>query len=68
MAADILIHNSDKVPVGKDQEQNLEMARKFAKRFNHMYGVEYFTLPQPYNFGEELIKYRTGWYGKDGQE
>jgi tryptophanyl-tRNA synthetase len=56
MAADILIHNSDKVPVGKDQEQNLEMARKFAKRFNHMYGVEYFTLPQPYNFGEELIK------------
>lgn len=56
MAADILIHNSDKVPVGKDQEQNLEMARKFAKRFNHMYGVEYFKLPQPYNFGEELIK------------
>ena len=56
MAADILIHNSDKVPVGKDQEQNLEMARKFAKRFNHMYGVEYFTLPEPYNFGEELIK------------
>jgi len=56
MAADILIHNSDKVPVGKDQEQNLEMARKFAKRFNHMYGVEYFTQPQPYNFGEELIK------------
>jgi tryptophanyl-tRNA synthetase len=56
MCADIIIHNSDKVPVGKDQEQNLEMARKFAKRFNHMYGVEYFTLPQPYNFGEELIK------------
>jgi tryptophanyl-tRNA synthetase len=44
------------VPVGKDQEQNLEMARKFAKRFNHMYGVDYFTLPEPYNFGEELIK------------
>ncbi|MEN8156018.1 MAG: tryptophan--tRNA ligase [Bacteroidota bacterium] len=56
MAADIIIHNSDKVPVGKDQEQNLEMARKFAKRFNHMYGVEYFTLPEPYNFGEELVK------------
>jgi len=56
MAADILIHNSDKVPVGKDQEQNLEMARKFAKRFNHMYGVEYFKLPEPYNFGEELVK------------
>src|SRR5210317_1646593 len=56
MATDIIIHKSHKVPVGKDQEQNLEMARKFAKRFNHMYGVDYFTLPQPYNFGEELIK------------
>jgi len=56
MCADIIIHNADKVPVGKDQEQNLEMARKFARRFNHMYGVEYFTLPEPYNFGEELIK------------
>jgi tryptophanyl-tRNA synthetase len=56
MCADIIIHNADKVPVGKDQEQNLEMARRFARRFNHMYGVEYFTLPEPYNFGEELIK------------
>ncbi len=56
MCADIIIHNADKVPVGKDQEQNLEMARKFAKRFNHIYGVDYFSLPQPYNFGNELIK------------
>ncbi|MCD4792946.1 MAG: tryptophan--tRNA ligase [Bacteroidales bacterium] len=56
MAADILIHRSHKVPVGKDQEQNLEMARKFAKRFNHMYKVDYFPEPQPYNFGEELVK------------
>jgi tryptophanyl-tRNA synthetase len=56
MCADIIIHNADKVPVGKDQEQNLEMARKFARRFNHMYGVEYFTMPEPYNFGEELVK------------
>lgn len=56
MCSDIIVHHADKVPVGKDQEQNLEMARKFAKRFNHMYGVEYFTLPEPYNFGEELIK------------
>ena len=56
MAADILIHNADKVPVGKDQEQNLEMARKFAKRFNHMYKVDYFKEPQPYNFGEDLVK------------
>ena len=56
MCSDIIVHQADKVPVGKDQEQNLEMARKFAKRFNHMYGVEYFTLPEPYNFGEELVK------------
>jgi tryptophanyl-tRNA synthetase len=56
MCADIIIHNANKVPVGKDQEQNLEMARKFAKRFNHIYGVEYFTLPEPFNFGSELVK------------
>jgi len=56
MAADILIHRSNKVPVGKDQEQNLEMARKFAKRFNHMYNVDYFPEPHPYNFGSELVK------------
>ena len=56
MATDIIIHNADKVPVGKDQEQNLEMARKFAKRFNHMYGVEYFKLPEPFNFGSDLVK------------
>jgi tryptophanyl-tRNA synthetase len=56
MCADIIIHNADKVPVGKDQEQNLEMARRFARRFNHIYNVEYFKMPEPYNFGEELIK------------
>jgi len=56
MAADILIHNAAKVPVGKDQEQNLEMARKFARRFNNMYNIEYFTEPQPFNFGANLIK------------
>jgi tryptophanyl-tRNA synthetase len=56
MCADIIIHNADKVPVGKDQEQNLEMARRFARRFNHMYKVEYFKMPEPYNFGEELVK------------
>jgi len=56
MCSDIIIHQADKVPVGKDQEQNLEMARKFAKRFNHMYGVDFFKLPEPYNFGEELVK------------
>jgi len=56
MAADILIHRSHQVPVGKDQEQNLEMTRKFARRFNNMYGVDYFPLPQPFNFGKELLK------------
>ena len=56
MAADILMHNADKVPVGKDQEQHLEMTRKFARRFNNFYGVEYFKEPIAYNFGCELIK------------
>lgn len=56
MAADIIIHHADKVPVGKDQEQNLEMARKFARRFNNMYSVEYFKEPVAYNFGKDLIK------------
>jgi len=56
MAADIIIHKAAKVPVGKDQEQNLEMTRRFAKRFNHMYKVDYFPEPSPYNFGEALIK------------
>ena len=56
MAADIIIHKAAKVPVGKDQEQNLEMTRKFAKRFNHMYNVDYFPEPVPYNFGEALVK------------
>lgn len=56
MAADILMHNANKVPVGKDQEQHLEMTRKFARRFNNFYGVEYFKEPVAYNFGSELIK------------
>lgn len=56
MAADILIHNADKVPVGKDQEQHLELTRRFARRFNGMYGQEYFKEPSAYNFGQELIK------------
>ncbi|HBN54505.1 MAG TPA: tryptophan--tRNA ligase [Stenotrophomonas sp.] len=46
MAADILIFNADKVPVGRDQIQHIEMARDFAQRFNHIYGKEYFTLPE----------------------
>ena len=56
MAADILLHNADKVPVGKDQEQHLEMTRKFARRFNNFYGVDFFKEPQAYNFGQDLVK------------
>jgi tryptophanyl-tRNA synthetase len=56
MAADILQHRADKVPVGKDQEQHLEMTRLYARRFNSFYGVEYFKEPQAYNFGTELVK------------
>jgi tryptophanyl-tRNA synthetase len=56
MAADIIIHKANKVPVGKDQEQHLEMTRRFARRFNTMYGVSYFPEPDAYNFGKKLIK------------
>lgn len=56
MAADIIIHRAHKVPVGKDQEQHLEMTRTFANRFNRLYHVEYFPEPVAYNFGEELVK------------
>ncbi|RLD72935.1 MAG: tryptophan--tRNA ligase [Bacteroidetes bacterium] len=56
MATDILIHRAKYVPVGKDQEQNLEMARKFGKRFNHMYNVDLFPEPTAFNFGEQLVK------------
>jgi tryptophanyl-tRNA synthetase len=55
MAADILIHRAVKVPVGKDQEQHLEMARNFAERFNHRYG-DVLPSPQPFNFGSGLVK------------
>jgi len=56
MAADILIHRAHKVPVGKDQEQHLEMTRTFANRFNRMYKQEYFPEPVAYNFGQDLVK------------
>lgn len=55
MTADVLIHKAVKVPVGKDQEQHLEMARTFTQRFNYRYG-ECFPEPQAFNFGENLIK------------
>ncbi|MGN7786929.1 tryptophan--tRNA ligase [Niabella sp. 22666] len=55
MAADIMIHRAQLVPVGKDQEQHLEMTRTFANRFNHRYG-DVFPEPRAFNFGEQLLK------------
>jgi len=54
-SADILIHRAVKVPVGKDQEQHIEMTRNFAERFNYRYG-EVFPMPYAFNYGEDLIK------------
>ncbi|NDC42290.1 MAG: tryptophan--tRNA ligase [Chitinophagia bacterium] len=55
MAADILIHRAVKVPVGKDQEQHLEMARNFAHRFNARYG-EFFPEPDVFRFSDDTVK------------
>lgn len=55
MAADIIIHKAVKVPVGKDQEQHVEMARNFVNRFNNRYG-EMFPEPYPFNYSNELVK------------
>ncbi len=54
-AADIMLHRATLVPVGKDQEQHLEMSRNYANRFNHRYG-EVFPEPQAFNYGSELVK------------
>jgi len=54
-AADILVHRALKVPVGKDQQQHIEMTRNFAERFNYRYG-DVFPLPQAFSYGSELIK------------
>jgi len=56
MAADIIIQKAAKVPVGKDQEQNLEMTRTYARRFNKMYNTDFFPVPKAFNFGEALVK------------
>ena len=56
MAADILIHRATKVPVGKDQEQHLEMSRNFGNRFNRLYNHDYFPEPYAFNFSENLLK------------
>ena len=55
MSADILLHRASYVPVGKDQEQHLEMARTYVNRFNHRYGI---VFPEPYafNYNQQLVK------------
>lgn len=47
MAADILLYDTDVVPVGEDQKQHVELTRDLAQRFNHRYGAEVFKIPQP---------------------
>ena len=57
MAADILLHRADFVPVGKDQEQHLEITRKLAHRFNQLYKTDFFNEEvAPFNFGKDLVK------------
>ena len=55
MSADILLHRAKYVPVGKDQEQHLEMARTYVNRFNHRYG-EVFPEPHAFNYNQALVK------------
>ncbi len=55
MAVDIIVHKAYKVPVGKDQQQHLEMTRNFVNRFNHLYNVEYFPEPQAFSFSDKLV-------------
>ena len=55
-AADILLHRATLVPVGKDQEQHLEISRNYANRFNHRYGGDIFPEPYAFNFGETLAR------------
>jgi tryptophanyl-tRNA synthetase len=56
MAADVLIHKATKVPVGKDQEQHLEMVKHIARRFNNVYNVELFPEPEAFSISKELVK------------
>lgn len=56
MAADIIIHKAVKVPVGKDQEQNMEMARRFARRFNSTFDVDFFPEPASFYYSQKAIK------------
>jgi tryptophanyl-tRNA synthetase len=62
MAADILIFKANRVPVGRDQIQHIEMARDFAQRFNHEYGRDYF--PQPDVVIDEQVATLAGLDGR----
>lgn len=55
MTVDIIIHKALKVPVGKDQQQHVEMSRDFVRRFNNLYKVDYFPEPVPFSFNEKLV-------------
>lgn len=55
MAVDILVHRAHRVPVGKDQQQHIEMTRDFAKRFNHLYGSELFPEPVAFSYDQNLV-------------
>lgn len=55
MTVDIIIHKAHKVPVGKDQQQHVEMSRDFVRRFNNLYKVEYFPEPEPFSFADKLV-------------
>ncbi len=54
-AADILIYDSQKVPVGADQKQHIEITRDIAGKFNRAYGQEVFVMPEPYIVSEVAI-------------
>jgi tryptophanyl-tRNA synthetase len=56
MAADILLHKATKVPVGKDQEQHLEMTRTFGNRFNRLYHNDYFPEAFAFSYSANLVK------------
>lgn len=56
MACDILLHHGTKVPVGKDQEQHLEMTRTFGNRFNRLYNVDYFQEAVAFSYSNKLVK------------
>lgn len=62
MAADILLYNAKYVPVGNDQLQHLELTREIADTFNHLYGVKYFTRPEPLlnTHGARIMSLRDG--------